>query len=222
MSIRDTIRDRFGRANRPDHGQNQKTVYVALLFAFYLAVCLAPHVRRLSDPSLFSHDVVRIAELQTVPLRTLMVRPFNEHIAPIFEVISWGTWQIAGRQLSHAPTAFTASSLLPFCLCLVSLGILVRRELRSLTTALAAVAAFSLSAVHIEAAWWYSASSFSWALLAMLLAWVCVLNSLDNRAGAPPTNPIGWWIGGALFAMAAPACSAIGLLAGPVVALRAF
>ena len=66
---------------------------------------------------------------------------------------------------SHAPAAFTTAALVPFLLYLVALGRLVRRESGSTTAALAAIAAFSLSAVHIEAAWWFYASTFTWALL---------------------------------------------------------
>jgi hypothetical protein len=194
---------------------------IALMAVSFLAICLSPHVGRLSDPSLFSDDVTRIERLQTMPLGTLLFRPFNEHIAPVFELVSWVTWQLAGRRLTHAPAAFTAAALVPFLLCLVALGRLVRRESGSSTAALAAVAAFSLSAVHIEAAWWYSASSFTWAMLGTLLAWLCVLRSLSLKSNAQPVGSIGWWMAAALAALAAPACSAIGLLAGPVAALRA-
>jgi hypothetical protein len=98
---------------------------------------------------------------------------------------------------------------------------LVRRESGSATAALAAVALLSLSAVHVEAAWWYSASSFAWALLGTLLAWLCVLRLLGPKNQAHPVGASGWWMGAALAALLAPACSAIGLLAGPVAALRA-
>jgi hypothetical protein len=193
---------------------------IALVAVSFLAICLAPHLGRLSDPSLFSDDVGRIAQLQTMPIRTLLFRPFNEHVAPVFELVSWVTWQLAGRRLTHAPAAFTAAALVPFLLCLVALGSLVRRESGSATAALAAVAAFSLSTVHVEAAWWYSASSFTWALLGTLLAWLCVLRSLGLKSDARPVGSIGWWMAAALAALVAPACSAIGLLAGPVAALR--
>jgi len=187
----------------------------------FLTICLAPDAARLSDPSLFSDDVTRIAQLQTMPLGTLLFRPFNEHFAPVFEVVSWVTWQLVGGRLTHAPAAFTAAALVPFLFCLAALGKLVRRESGSSTAALAAVAAFSLSAVHIEAAWWYSASSFTWALLGTLLAWLCVLRSLSIQSDAQPVGSIRWWMAAALAALVAPACSAIGLLAGPVAALRA-
>ena len=161
---------------------------IALMAVSFLAICLSPHVGRLSDPSLFSDDVTRIERLQTMPLGNLLFRPFNEHIAPVFELVSWVTWQLAGRRLAPAPAAFTAAALVPFLLCLVALGRLVRRESGSSTAALAAVAAFSLSAVHIEAAWWYSASSFTWAMLGTLLAWLCVLRSLSLKSNAQPVG----------------------------------
>jgi hypothetical protein len=193
----------------------------ALMVVSFLAICLSPHLGRLSDPSLFSDDVTRVEHLQTTSLSKMLFRPFNEHVAPVFELVSWVTWQLAGRRLTHAPAAFTAAALVPFLLCLVVLASLVRRESGSVTAALAAVAVFSLSAVHIEAVWWYSASSFTWALLGTLIAWLCVLRSLGPKNQAHPAGAKGWWVAAALAALVAPACSAIGLLAGPVAALRA-
>ena len=99
-----------------------------------------------------------------------------------------------------------AASLLPFGLCLLLLGKIVRRESGSTTTALAAVAAFSLSGSVVETVQWYSASSFTWALLGCLAA-------MDGAGRGRP------WVT-SLAAAAAPAFSAIGLLAGPLGALR--
>ena len=31
-------------------------------------------------------------------------------MAPVFETVSWVTWQLAGQKLSHAPLAFTLMS----------------------------------------------------------------------------------------------------------------
>jgi hypothetical protein len=181
-------------------------------------MCLWPHASRLLHPSLFSDDVIRIADLQTRPLARLLFRPFNEHVAPIFEAVSWVTWRLAGQRLSYAAAAFTTASLLPFLLCLPALCVLVDRETRSPTTGLCAAVLLCLSPVHAEAVWWYSASSFTWALLGTLCTWLCLLHahSPDRR----PARANGWWLGAFLSAAAAPACSAVGLLAGPLGALR--
>ncbi len=179
---------------------------VALTAAFS-AICLYPHLLWLGEPSLFSDDVMRVADLQTIPPRQMLVRPFNEHLAPLFEAVSLASWRLAGRRLTAIPAAFQAAALLPFLLCLIFLGRVVRKEVGSTTTALAAVAAFSLSAMVVETVQWYSASSFTWALLGCLVA-------LEG-AGR------GRWWQSAVAAAAAPAFSAIGLLAGPLGAMRA-
>jgi hypothetical protein len=101
----------------------------------------------------------------------------------------------------------------PFLLCLWLLGRIIFRELGSLTTALVAVAAFSLSSLDSEVIYWYSASSFSWALLWTLLA-------LSFAGSASRSGGRGALAGLALASAMAPACSAIGLMAGPLGAIR--
>ena len=180
----------------------------------FVAVCLGPHLHRLQHPSLFTDDVARIKDLQTKPLATLLFRPFEEHMAPVFETVSWVTWQLAGQKLSHAPLAFTLMSYVPFLLCLWLVWLVLRRELESATTALVGVAAFSLSSLHSETIYWYSASSFTWAL-----AWT-LMNLLWAGRGARGEGSYAL-AGSAVAAALAPACSAIGLLAGPLGTLRA-
>ena len=121
-----------------------------LVFAAIMACCLIPHRPRLQHPSIYADDIARVADLQMQPLASLLFRPFNEHMAPFFETISWATWQAAGRRLSHAPIAFTLSSYVPFVLCLGLLGWLVRRETGSRTTALATIALFGISPLYAE------------------------------------------------------------------------
>lgn len=188
-------------------------VPLALVMVAFAAICLGPHLHRLGHPSLFTDDVYRIGDLQTKPLKALLFRPFEEHMAPLFEVVSWVTWHSAGQRLVHAPLAFTLMSYVPFVLSLWMLGLLVHRELGSLGTALVAVAAYCLSSLHAEVVYWYSASSFSWALLFTLVTLLCL---------APKARQKGQWNLGwsALAAALAPAFSAIGLLAGPLGAIR--
>jgi hypothetical protein len=178
--------------------------------ALLLTLCLAPYVDRLRNPSLYADDVARIADLQTIPIGSMLLRPFNEHLAPLFEALSWVTWQMSGQKLANAPAAFTVASYLPFPLTIAFLAWAVARETGSQAAALFGVSVFSLSWLSIETVYWYSASSFMWALALTLIAWIAI------SAGTVPTA----WIG-MLAAAAAPAFSAIGLLAGPVAALRA-
>jgi hypothetical protein len=165
----------------------------------------------LKYPSLVGDDVQRVEDLQAQPLRKLWFRPFNEHMAPIFETVSWVAWRLAGRRLVAVPRAFAIASFVPFVLCLLALANLARRAFDSRSTGLMVVAWFALTPAYFEVVAWYSASSFAWALLFTLLALRCAV------AGRPWAR----W-GAALAALAAPACSAIGLLAGPAAALVAW
>ncbi len=193
-------------------GAKALSIALAVLFC---SLCLLPHAARLRFPSLVGDDVLRVENLQAHALRMLWFRPFNEHMAPIFETVSWVTWRLAGRRLAAAPWAFTVSSFVPFVFCLGALGDLARRAFGSVTTALVAVALFALTPAYFEVVAWYSASSFAWALLFTLLAMRC---SVEMRGA--DTRRACW--GAAMSALAAPACSAIGLLAGPAAALVAW
>lgn len=174
------------------------------------AACAGPHLAlRAARPSLYSDDVARIEMLQTLGPGKLLGRPFNEHLAPGFDLVTLAAWQAAGERLASARWSFTLAALLPSVLAALVLGRIAARETGSQPAGLAAVALFSLSSIDLETFWWYSASSFTWALLGSLLAWWGVM-----RGGR---------LGGALAltaSAAAPAFSGIGLLAGPVAAVR--
>lgn len=190
---------RFAVLKRP-------VVWGTLLVA---GLCLAPHLLRLTHPSLYADDLVRVADLRTQSLAALLTRPFNEHIAPVFETVSWLSWQAAGRRLTRSPWSFTVASFVPGVLCAVVLARLVWLETGSNAAALVALVLFTLPGRFLEVFWWYSASSFAWALLFTLLAWLAVRS--QSRLGP---------FAAALAALAAPSCSAIGLLAGPTAASR--
>ena len=191
-----------------------KALSIALAVLF-VSLCLLPHAARLRFPSLVGDDVLRVENLQAHPLRMLWFRPFNEHMAPIFETVSWVTWRLAGRRLAAAPWAFTVSSFVPFVFCLGALGDLARRAFGSVTTALVAVALFALTPAYFEVVAWYSASSFAWRCCSR--SWRCAARSRcagrtrpgpagarrcrlwprphARRSGSSPAPPPRWWPG---------------------------
>ncbi len=180
----------------------------ALLF---VALCIVPYGVRLRGPSLYADDVDRIAQLQTVSLGRMLFLPFNEHVAPLFQAVTWASWEVAGHRLARVARVLTLASFLPLIPTLGLIVLIVRRETRSTTAAMAGVAIFSLSWLAIETVYWYSASSFLWALLATLFAW---------HFSEPESSHWRRSVLAALSAAAAPAFSAIGLLAGPLATVR--
>jgi hypothetical protein len=186
---------------------------VAFLSLALLLILLVPHLSRIRHASLYGDDVQRIADLQARPLSALWFRPFNEHMAPFFETVTWATWQAAGRELTGAPLAFTLASYVPFVLCLVWLERLVRIESGSRATALAATVLFGLSPLSAETVFWYSASSFTWALFWTLVVLRCAASTGETPGRVRRSGLL-------LGALLAPACSGIGILAGPLGSLR--
>ncbi len=180
-------------------------------------LCLIPYGWRLRSPSLYADDIERIIQLQNGTLGQILFIPCNEHLAPLFQTISWLCWQVSGERLAKTPVVFTLASFLPFLPVLGLLHGLIRRETGSGTIALASLAIFSLSWLSIETVYWYSASSFMWSLLATLAAWLATASAVEGRIEQRRS----FRTMAALATASAPAFSAIGMLAGPVAAMRA-
>ncbi len=174
-----------------------------------LVVAVAPYLPRLAHPSLYADDVVRVSFVRNLPLGQRLLLPFNEHLAPLFELVTTATWACAGFQLTHAPLAFTTASFVPFLAVLWLLGGIVSRETGSAVTGNLAVVFAAFVPLHAEVVGWYSASSFTWALLCTLAGYRFSMSPARLAPGAA-----------LLAAAAAPAFCGIGLLAGPVAALR--
>ena len=179
----------------------------ALLVAATLALAAAPHAPRFAHPSLFGDDVPRVAALQTQTLWQIASTPFNEHMSPLFDVVTWAGWRLAGRDLSRVGASLTGLAAVPFGLCAGMLWLLLRRDCGASAAAVGALAFASGRAFVVEAAWWYSGSNHMWALLATLVGlWGA---GRGGAAGAGLT-----FVG----AMLAPAFSAMGFLAAPAAA----
>ena len=62
----------FGSGRRPGRASGKSDAAVALRAIAFVTLCLLPHAARLVHPSLYSDDVIRIADLQTKPLSALL------------------------------------------------------------------------------------------------------------------------------------------------------
>ena len=80
----------------------------------FAATCGLPYLLWWAHPSLFDDDFLRVGGLRRSTLGESLFRPFNEHMAPLFETVTWLAWVGAGRRVSSTPLAFQVSSYLAF------------------------------------------------------------------------------------------------------------
>jgi hypothetical protein len=182
-----------------------------LLWIFVL-IAVLPVIDRLRHPTLLGDDVTRVVDLIDHPLRQLLFRPFGEHVAPSFELVTWLTWQAIHHDIRLAPLGYTIASVLPWVLLLSAFGLWLKRETLSSTASLVAVALVAQSPLALDAMWWYSASWFNWAFLAVLLALL--------GAGLLKTRPRGALALIVSGAALAPSFATVGLLAVPLVVVQ--
>lgn len=181
---------------------------------FFALIALGPVIARIRQPTLLGDDITRVVELIEQPIQALLFRPFNEHFAPLFDFVSWLVWQAVGQDLRLAPLGFCIASVLPWVVLLVLLAVWLKQETSSTTAALIGVALASQSPLALEAVWWYSAASFTYAVVGVQAA----LLGASWLSSRPRRAMVLIGLGSAL----GPTASTIGVLAMPLAALRAF
>jgi hypothetical protein len=137
----------------------------------FVVVTLLPVMRRLRSPTILGDDVTRIVDLIKYPFREHLFLPFSEHIAPLFQLVSSVTWELIGHDIRLAPLGFSAASVCSWALVLGLFAFWLLRETGSRTATLVAVSLAAQSPLVLETAWWYSASSFLWAIAGILTTW---------------------------------------------------
>ena len=189
----------------------------AVAWAVAGVACAVPLVLAWPDPSLFDDDLIRVGALRRGHFPALLFRPFNEHLAPLFELASWLAWRAVGGRVESVAAAFQVAAYAAWGATLAALVALIRSELRSGPPALLAVAWLAVAPAGAETVLWYSASSFTWAAALALLAGLAA--SRATQSGAPARHRA-WLAVAASAALASPLCCAMGVLAGPLAALR--
>ncbi len=181
-----------------------------LMFVMITAI---PMLKRLGSPTILGDDVIRIVDLIKLPFREHLFLHFAEHIAPLFQFVSWSTWQIIGHDVRQcAPLGFSAASVLSWGVVLALFGFWLWRETGSRTASLIAVAVAAQSPLALETAWWFSASSFLWAIAGVLVA-ILGASCLSRR----PIAALSMIAIGSALGLAA---TTLGILAAPLAILR--
>ena len=183
----------------------------------WVVLCAWPYLDLARHPSLFDDDFTRVGGLRRSPLWASLWQPFNEHLAPLFELVSRLAWWGSGENVALVAYPFLAASYLATLTTAVSLGLVVGLETGSTLGTLAALGLFCLESVAIETVLWFSASSFQWSAATSLLAWYSATNAIQARTGS---NRRKWLLGASLLAGFSPLFSAIGVLAGPLASFR--
>lgn len=158
-----------------------------LLIVLLIGLWIYPWSVRLKTPNIIHDDVVRIENLQTLNLASRVILPINEHLVPCLEMVTTLTWWLIGCRLALVPLGFTIASYIPFLACLAILWLLVRHETASPAAAWMAATLFAATPIYAECVYWFSASSFTWALLFTLLGFWFTRRGKGNRPpGAEP------------------------------------
>ena len=204
-------------ADQPVNWSPHRTAAKTCLLLTYLGLCFGPYLVMARFPSLFDDDFTRVGGLRRLGWLASFWRPFNEHLAPLFDLVSRFAWWGSGERVEVVAAAFLATSYLAALATAVALAAVVYLEVGSSFGALVAVALFCLESVALETVAWFSASSFQWSAASSLAAWFAATRAL--RATTPPRRR-DWLIAAGLLALISPLFSAIGVLAGPLAAWR--
>lgn len=126
-----------------------------------IMIIMSFHLPRIMQPTLLGDDVIRLVDARTLPLIKQLFRPFSEHIAPGFELLTAILVRSLGDSLTAMPSAFTLFAFGSWIVFLISVALWVGRITGRVDVARMTFLMVGVSSACIEVPWWFSASTYS-------------------------------------------------------------
>ena len=107
--MNDRVQEQQPIVDRRTLGRRRRTIALLSAVSFtaapllFVMITAIPMLKRLGSPTILGDDVIRIVDLIKLPFREHLFLHFAEHIAPLFQLVSWSTWQIIGHDVRLAP-----------------------------------------------------------------------------------------------------------------------
>ena len=127
----------------------------AILFVVFF------HAQRLIHFSILGDDVIRIVDAKTLPLQEQLFRPFSEHVAPGFELITAILIRIFGNHLKLTAFILTFTALASWFFFLGTMALWVKKVTGREDVAWMTLILTGISATCLEVPWWFSAATYS-------------------------------------------------------------
>jgi hypothetical protein len=135
-------------------------------------------------------------------------QPFNNHLFPLFRLLTWSVVAAAGR-LSAVPDYLFFAWLVGLAVSLLTLYEFVSRETGCTTTGWVAVLLAGMTSTYHLSAGLYATTQIFWAIAFCLIMLVCLQSMRDGFRWSA-------LVAAAVVAMLAPAWRTEGVLAGPL------
>ncbi|MFM7591706.1 MAG: hypothetical protein ACKO85_07925, partial [Isosphaeraceae bacterium] len=175
-----------------------KWVLAVLIIAVY-------HSRRLVQFSILGDDVIRIVDAKTMPLLKQLFRPFSEHIAPGFELITAVLIRTFGNHLNLTAFMLTLTALASWIFFLGAMSLWVKQLTGREEVAWMSFVLTGISAACLEVPWWFSAATYSLSAGFIFLVLLATEHRWKNDAAK--------WACIAVLSALAMSFSALGVLA---------
>jgi hypothetical protein len=140
-------------------------------------------------------------------------QPYNNHLFPLFRVLTWAVVVSAGR-LSDVPACLLFAWMVGLMVALLAVYEFVSRETRSAVPGLSAVLLSGMTTSYYLGPGLYATTQIFWAITFSLMALLFLQSMRDGFRWSA-------LLGATVMAMLAPAWRAEGLLAGPIASLYA-
>ena len=119
------------------------------------------HFKRIYNYTILGDDVIRIVDAKTLPLKTQLFRPFSEHIAPSFELLTAISIRTFGNHLNLTAFLLTMIAIGCWLLFLIPVAMWTRRVTSSDHIACLTFILTGISTACLEIPWWFSAATYS-------------------------------------------------------------